>query len=439
METLAMSGKERRRLELFCRVRDGEVTLVKASELLGLSYRQAKRSYGRYRVEGDRGVVHRLRGRTSNRGVDPAKKVRVLKLYREKYADFGPTLACEYLAKADQERVSVETLRQWLIGEGLWASRRRRPAHRKWRERKAHFGEMVQLDGSHHDWFEGRRAKAVLMVLIDDSTNRTYARMFEGETTEASFETFRQYVGRYGLPRSVYADKAGIYRTTRDATVDENLADTPPDTQFGRAMKELGVELILAHSPQAKGRVERRNAVFQDRLVKAMRLKGISDLASANTFLDEEFLVDMNAQFNVPSREQSDLHRPVPRHVKLERVLSFQEERVVQNDWTIRWRNRWFQLTEANQKLALVKRKVTVCEQSDGTILLLLGKRVLAWHELPERPARVAAVKSPVKSPENSVTVSKKPQKPSAKHPWRKPYKSPAPSTTKAISRGTRE
>jgi len=435
MEILAMSEKERRRLELFGRVRDGGLTLVKASELLGLSYRQAKRSYGRYRVEGDRGVVHRLQGRTSNRGVDPAKKVRVLKLYREKYADFGPTLACEYLAKEDHEHLSVETLRQWLIGAGLWASRRRRPAHRKWRERKAHFGEMVQLDGSHHDWFEGRRAKAVLMVLIDDSTNRTYARLFEGETTEASFETFRQYVDRYGLPRSVYADKAAIYRTTRDATVDENLADTPPETQFGRAMKELGVKLILAHSPQAKGRVERRNAVFQDRLVKALRLKGISDLASANAFLDEEFLADMNAQFNVPPREQNDLHRRVPRHVKLERVLSFQEERVVQNDWTIRWRNRWFQLTEANRKLALVKRKVTVCEQSDGTILLLLGTRVLAWHELLERPARSAAIKPPAKS----VTVSKKQQKPSAKHPWRKPYKSATPSTTKLNSRETSE
>ena len=378
METLAMSKKERRRLELFSRVREGEVTLVKASELLRLSYRQAKRLYGRYRSEGDGGLVHRLRGRISNRGVDPGKKARVLELYREKYADFGPTLACEYLAKVDQEQVGVETLRQWLIEDDLWGPGRRRPVHRKWRERKGHFGEMVQLDGSHHNWFEGRREKAVLMVLIDDATNRTYARLFEGETTEASFETFRRYVGRYGLPRSVYADQASIYRTTRDATVDENLADKPPETQFGRAMKELDVELILAHSPQAKGRVERRNAVFQDRLVKALRLKEISDLDGVNAFLEEEFLADMNEKFNVPPRERSDLHRRVPRRVKLVRVLSFQEERVVQNDWTIRWRNRWFQLTEENRKLALVKRKLTVCEQLDGTILLLLGKRVLA-------------------------------------------------------------
>ena len=264
-----------------------------------------------------------------NRGVDPRKKARVLELYREKYADFGPTLSCEYLAKEDELNVEVETLRQWLITEGLWSFRRRRPVHRKWRERKGHFGEMVQLDGSHHDWFEGRRGKAVLMVLIDDATNRTYAKFFEGETTEASFETFRRYVGRYGLPRSVYADRASIYRTTRDATVDENLADKLPETQFGRAMQELDVELILAHSPQAKGRVERRNAVFQDRLVKALRLKGISDLEGANAFLDEEFLADLNEKFNVPARAQSDLHRRVPRRVKLERVLSFQEERVV--------------------------------------------------------------------------------------------------------------
>ena len=304
-----------------------------------------------------------------------------LKGVRSKYSDFGPTLACEYLAKEDALNVGVETLRQWLIAEDLWSSRRRRPVHRKWRERKGHFGEMVQLDGSHHDWFEGRREKAVLMVLIDDATNRTYAKFFEGETTEASFETFLRYVGRYGLPRSVYADRASIYRTTRDATVDENLADKLPETQFGRAMQELDVELILAHSPQAKGRVERRNAVFQDRLVKALRLKGISDLEGANAFLDDEFLTDLNEKFNVPARAQSDLHRRVPRCVKLERVLSFQEERVVQNDWTIRWRNRWFQLTKENQKLALVQRKLTVCEQLDGTVLLLLGKRVLSWEE----------------------------------------------------------
>ena len=181
--------------------------------------------------------------------------------------------------------------------------------------------------------------------------------------------------------------------------------------------------------------MERRNAVFQDRLVKALRLKEISDLDGANAFLEEEFLADMNEKFNVPPRERSDLHRRVPRRVKLVRVLSFQEERVVQNDWTIRWRNRWFQLTEENRKLALVKRKLTVCEQLDGTILLLLGKRVLAWEELPERPVRVAAVTPPGKP----ASASGENRKPSAKHPWRKPYKSSVASTVASVSRRTKE
>jgi hypothetical protein len=368
-------------------------------------------------------VVHRLRGRSSNRRSDEQKKGRVLKLFQEKYADFGPTLAAEYLAREDGEEVAVETLRQWLKGAGVWKPRRKRSAHRKWRARREHLGELVQLDGSHHDWFEGRRDWAVLMVLIDDATNRTYARFFEEETTAASFETFWRYVEHCGLPHAVYADKASIYRTTRDATVDESLSDEPLATQFGRAMQELGVELILAHSPQAKGRVERRNAVFQDRLVKALRLKKISDLESANAFLEEEFLEDLNGKFEVSPQQSADLHRRVPRGVKLERVLSFQEQRVVQKDWTIRWRNRWFQLTEANQKLALVNRKVTVCEQLDGTVVIVFGKRELAWEELPERPAKVRRVKTPPQASGGR-------KKPSAKHPWRRPYKASKTAAT---------
>lgn len=429
METLAMSEKERRRLEVFCRVREKELTLVKASELLGLSYRQTKRAYGRYRSAGDAGVVHRLRGRSSNRRIDGEKKARVLKLFEEKYSDFGPTLAAEYLAREDGEEVAVETLRQWLKGAGLWKARRKRSVHRKWRARRDHSGELVQLDGSHHDWFEGRRQKAALMVLIDDATNRTYARFFEEETTAASFETFWRYVERYGLPHAVYADKASIYRTTRDATVDESLADAPPATQFGRAMQELGVELILAHSPQAKGRVERRNAVFQDRLVKALRLKKISDLERANEFLEQEFLEGLNEKFTVAPGKAADLHRRVGRGVKLERVLSFQEQRVVQKDWTIRWRNRWFQLSEENQKLALVNRKVIVCEQLDGTVVIVLGRRELAWQELPERPAKVRPVQQP---PENSGGR----KKPSAKHPWRKSYKGSQATPTARKTKG---
>lgn len=358
METLLMSRKERQRLELLVRVKGGELRLSKAAELLKLGYRQAKRVYRRYREEQDAGLLHRLRGRGSNRRSPSELHERSLTLYREKYSDFGPTLAAEYLSREDDCQVSVTTLRRWLIAAGLWAARRPRSVHRRWRARKEHLGELVQMDGSHHDWFEGRRGKAVLMVLVDDATNRTYARFFEEETTAAAMTAFGRYVGQYGLPRALYVDRASIYEATRDATVDEELAETGPLTQFGRAMQELEVELICAHSPQAKGRVERRHAVFQDRLVKALRLAGIRDLEAANGFLEEKFLPELNQRFVVEAKSHRDLHRRVPKQTKLERVLSFQESRVVQSDWTVAWRHQRFQLTSANQSLALVKQRV---------------------------------------------------------------------------------
>src|SRR5438128_6100411 len=252
METLEMSLKERERLEVFCRVKRRELSLIKAAELLGVSYRQTKRSYARYREQGDAGLVHRLRGRASNRGVDSSRREQVIERVRERYSDFGPTLAAEYLAK-EGFVVSVETLRRWLTKAGVWQVRRRRVEARKWRAPKEHFGEMLQMDGSPHDWFEGRGASATLMVLIDDATQRTEARFFAEETTAAAFEMFARHVRKHGRPLSLYVDRDSIYQTTRDATVDESLAAQAPLTQFGRAMQELEVRLILAHSPQAKG------------------------------------------------------------------------------------------------------------------------------------------------------------------------------------------
>lgn len=419
MERLVMSGKERRRLEVLHRVKRGELSLRKASECLGLSYRQAKRVYQRLRQQGDRGLVHRARGRPSNRKADAAKRQQVVARYRDQYPDFGPTLAAEYLAK-DGLPVSVETLRSWLLSEGLWHRRRKRSAHRSWRARKEHCGEMLQMDGSHHDWFEGRRERAVLMVAIDDATNRTYARFFEEETTAAAFATFERYVEWYGLPRSLYVDKDSIYRPGRDKTVEEELAGAAATTQFGRAMAKLGVKLICAHSPQAKGRVERRNGVFQDRLVKALRLEGISDLDSANTYLEERFLPELNERFTVVARERADLHRRVPAGVALHEVLAFEEERAVQNDWTVRWRNRWFQLTAVNGRLALAGKRVVVREQLDGTIQVVYAGRSLEWYELPGRPERTDARQHAGASERGHGGG---PWQPPPGHPWRRPFK----------------
>ena len=310
MGTLELSRKERSRLEVFARVRDGEVSVAKAAGLLGLSLRQARRAWKRYRDRGDGGLVHGLRGKASNRKTDDATRAAVLRLYREKYADFGPTLAAEKLA-GDGHAVGAETLRLWLKADGLWAGRRHRERHRRRRERRACPGELVQMDGSDHDWFEGRGPRCALMVVIDDATGWVFCRFYAAETTAAAFDVFGAYCRARGVPRAVYVDRAGIYRSDRQATVQEELRAAPPVTQFGRAMRLLAVELILANSPQAKGRVERVNGTLQDRLVKEMRLAGVSDVAAANAFLAGTFLPAFNKRFAVPARDPADVHVPL--------------------------------------------------------------------------------------------------------------------------------
>ena len=413
MAQLRLSLKERDRGEVLSKVAKSSISLRQASELLGVSYRQVLRVWKRYQLDGASGLKHGLRDRVSNRQFDETRRERVLELYRAKYGDFGPTLAVEYLVKSDGEELSEETLRQWLIGAGLWSARRRGAAHRQWRERRACWGEMIQMDGSNHDWFEGRRGRASLMVLIDDATNWTHAKFFESETTAAAMTVFGEYVGHYGLPRALYVDRAGIYETTRDSTVDEALRDAAPLTQFGRAMRDLGVELILAHSPQAKGRVERRHAVFQDRFVKALRLQQINTLESANEFLDHVYLDELNHQFHVTARSLANLHRPLPRGLKRDHVLCHQEARVVQNDWTVSWCNRIVQLSVVHQTLSLARKKITVSELLDGTLRLTFGTQTLSWTEVSTRPLKAKP------KPQPPVAI-KPPYKPAANHPWRR-------------------
>lgn len=414
MGALKMSMKERRRLELLCRVRDEVLTLKKASELAGVSYRQMKRMWSRYQAEGDEGLVHRSRGIVSNRAYPSEMREAVLARYEERYPDFGPTLACEYLAQ-DGWDLDHETLRRWLIGAGLRKKSRRRKAYRKRRERRAQFGELIQMDGSHHDWFEGRRGWAVLMVMIDDATNRTYARFYESESTYAAMDVFARYVRRRGLPQGLYVDRDSIYRCEREGRLDEELRGEGPETQFARAMRQLQVKLILANSPQAKGRVERRNAVFQDRLVKALRLEQIDTLEAANEYLEKVFLAQLNRRFTCQAREAGDLHRRLPRGLRLVDVLGWEEPRHVQNDWTIRWRNRYFQVDRKHEKLRLPGQKLVVFEKLNGAVELRFRGQVLRYIELPAPPPKKRAVK---KQKERSKYI------PPEDHPWRKPFKS---------------
>ena len=405
-----MSRKERDRVPIMIGIKQQELTLVAAAEVMAISYRQARRVWRRYQTDGDAGLVHRLRGRPSQRRLAPELRARVLARYAERYWDFGPTLAAEYLAAADGLQVDHETLRRWLWAAGKRTGRRRRQAHRQWRERKACLGQMVQLDGSHHDWFEGRRAKAVLMVRVDDATNRVWAQFFEEETTRASYDVFEGWVRRHGLPRSLYVDRDSIYRCEGVASIAEQLAGKEPQTQFGRAMATLDVELILANSPQAKGRVERMNGVLQDRLVKALRLAGISDLESANRFLVEVFLPAFNRRFNRPAASPADVHGAVPR--KLDEVLSWEVERVVQGDWTVACDGRWYQLDRQHEALSLVRRQVIVRTLRDGRVQLVYRGTKLRWRELPARPVRPRP---------KAVTVKSRTVKPpAANHPWRR-------------------
>jgi len=375
-----------------------------------ISYRQAKRMWKRYQAGGDAGLVHRARGRAGSRQTKPEQRRKVLARYEERYGDFGPTLAAEYLSQ-DGLPVDHETLRRWLVREGRWRVERGRPKHRQWRERKPCFGQMVQLDGSHHDWFEGRRGKAVLMVMVDDATNRTGALFSEEETTRASYDVLEGWHDAHGVPLSLYVDRDSIYRCERVATPAEQIAGQEPLTQFGRAMAALNVELILANSPQAKGRVERRNGLFQDRLVKALRLAEINDLEQANAFLKATFLPQLNRRFNVPAASPADVHRPRARN--LDEVLSWEHDRIVRKDWTLVWEGRWFQIPAEHEKLSLPGRSIIVRQLRGGDLQLVYEGRKLTWTELPQRPAR---------PPETPRRVGRTHLvKPVPAHPWRRP------------------
>ncbi len=389
-------------------VKRGKLSVAAAGRLMGVCYRQAKRIWHRFKQGGDAGLVHRSRGQRGPRRKAAGMQRQVLARYQQRYPDFGPTLAAE---KMHQEGLIVdhETLRRWLVEKGVWRVGRKRQQHRSWRERRECFGAMVQLDGSHHDWFEGRRDKAVLMVMVDDATNHTGARFSEEETTRASYDVLEVWVRKNGVPGSLYVDRDSIYRCEREATVAEQIAGQEPRTQFGRAMEQLGVELILAHSPQAKGRVERRNGLLQDRLVKELRLEGINDLVAANEFLEKKFLPALNRKFTLAARSSVDAHRRSPWN--LGEVLSWEESRVVAKDWTVAWDGRWFQIDAEHERLSLAGRKVVVRQLRCGKVQLLYAGRKLRWKALPARPV-------PVQVPLQR-TGQIKLGKPGKAHPWR--------------------
>jgi len=409
-----MNRKERERITVMVGVTEQELTLVQAAVLMAVGYRQSKRIWKRYQTDGDAGLVHRLRGQPSARRKPPELRALALARYaEERYADFGPTLMAEQLAK-EKLVVDHETLRRWRLAAGQHTVRRRKQQHRQWRERKPSFGAMVQLDGSHHDWFEGRGPRCVLMVMVDDATNRMRARFFAEETTRASYDVLAGWVRKHGLPASLYVDRDSIYRCEGVASIAEQLAGKPPQTQFGRAMAQLGIELILAHSPQAKGRVERMNGTLQDRLVKELRLAGISDMESANRFLDGQYLQAFHRQFKREAASPVDVHRAVPRN--LNDVLSWEEERVVSGDWTVACEGKRYQLNRQHEALSLVRRQVIVRTLRNGRVQLVYRGQALKWRELPAGGVRQPPGAKPALA-EKTKTAAKSP---ALSHPWRR-------------------
>src|SRR5665811_1566500 len=338
MGRIGMSLRELRRVEVLVRVKSKELKVVDAASLVGVSYRQGKRLWKRYREEGAQGLRHRGAGRANPRAKPARFRRRVMKLVREKYGEgegerFGPTLAAEHLASEDGMRIDAETLRRWMLEEGLWRRRRKRKPYRQRRERRRHFGELVQMDGSFHGWLEDRGPDGCMMNMTDDATSEVELRLGEEETIWAASNTLRAWIEKHGVPQALYVDWKNVYK--RAPTQREQLRGEEPVTQFGRMCEKLGIEIIAAGSPQAKGRVERNHGTHQDRLIKKMRRKKMDTHEQANVYLQQEYLPEHNGRFRCAAAETENYHRRAPSEAELREVFRLETERVIGNDLSL--------------------------------------------------------------------------------------------------------
>ncbi len=414
-----MSTRELERVEVMGRVANEGLKLVDAAAMLQLSYRQVKRLWQRYQQVGREGLKHGNAGRHSNHAKPMQLRRRVLNLIKKKYSGpeeerFGPTLAAEHLAEEDGIVVDHETLRRWMLQEQLWSRHRHRKKHCKRRERKEHFGELVQLDGSFHDWLEERGPRSCLMNMVDDATSQTLARMGKEETIWAAAGVLRRWIEKYGVPRALYTDWKNVY--TRQATPAEQLRGEVPVTQFGRMCQKLNIRIIAASSPQAKGRVERSHGTHQDRLIKKLRRKGINNYDAANQFLDNDYLPAHNRRFAHSPAKSEDYHGRKPTARELHQIFRLETERTISNDWVIRHEGRYLQLQPGNRRYGPTKSKALVCEWEDETMEVYYRGERMAFTTIPgpvQKPC-------PPRAPAARVVVVRKPKK---DHPWQRSYK----------------
>lgn len=412
-ESELMSIKEARRLDVMKRVDRNSLTMRRASEELGVSLRQAKRIRKRYLNAGEIGLISKKRGRVSNRKTADDIRTQVMELLSTTYQHFGPTLASEKLEERDQITLSAETLRKWMIETGTHRPKKRRAGRvYQRRTRRSRFGELLQGDGSPHAWFDDRCEKCNLVQFVDDATGQTtVAKFVITETTEGYLTILEDHLKKHGKPLAIYVDKHSIFRVNR-----EELKKGTGITRVGQVLKDLGIELICANSPQAKGRVERRNGVFQDRLIKEMRLRGISTMEAGNAFLPE-FLEQFNSRFGVQPASSEDAHRPLNVHEDLKRIFSKKETRVISKDLTFQYQGTLYMI-DTKTPNRLKHASVAVIHMKDEPMRVEYNGLVLQYRKWSE----TVYEKPPIRNSKEMETAQmsyRKPPKPGKHHPWR--------------------
>jgi transposase len=416
---LQMSTKELSRLEVMQRLAEKRMRQQEAANVLGVSERHVKRLLRAYRRHGAQGLVSKRRGQPSNNRLAEATRQQVLDLLKSKYQGFGPTLACEKLVEQEGIQISDERVRQLMIVEGLWKPRKaRKLVTHQMRERRASFGELVQIDGSPHDWFEGRAPACTLLVFIDDATGRLGQLSFvESESFFSYCQAAKDYFSRHGKPTAFYSDKHGIFRVNQPSS-----GTTEALTQFGRAMRQLDIQIICASTPQAKGRVERANQTLQDRLPKELRLRGISSWEAGNAYLPE-FIDDFNRRFAVAPRSSHDAHRPISAHDQLEHILTWQEPRILSKNLTLQFHKAVYQIQTQRPTYAMRHAAVTVCQDAQGNITIRYKDKSLAYTIFHKQASQAEVVDS--KHIDHTLRIQHQAHKPASDHPWRKGFATP--------------
>jgi transposase len=414
-----MSTKELSRLEVMQRLVEKRISQKEAGRVLGVSTRQVKRLLRGYRRDGAKGLVSKRRGRVSNNRLAEGTRRKVLDLLKSKYAGFGPTLAHEKLVELEGLKISDERVRQLMIEEGLWKARKaRKMVVHQMRERRACFGELVQLDGSAHDWFEGRAPACSLLALIDDATGRLGELLLvESESFVSYCRAAQGYFSRYGKPVAFYSDKHGVFRVNQPSAGDSDAL-----TQFGRAMQELDVQIICANTPQAKGRVERVNQTLQDRLPKELRLRGVSTWEAGNAYLPE-FIEDFNRRFAVQPRSSHDAHRSLTPKDDLARILTWQETRTLTKNLTLQFHNVVYQIQTNRPTYAMRHASVTVCLDAQANVTILYKDKPLDYTVFHQQAKQAEVVET--KHLDHALLNAANAHKPAPDHPWRKGFATP--------------